>query len=74
MCRNTRIQVSDFSKSKLTADVVFKSEAAIRQTIGDQQRAGKLQIGSTDESGDSFVLARVTASATQTEVIGDKNR
>jgi hypothetical protein len=57
-------------------DVVLKSEAAYtgKQT-GDQRSAGKLQISNMDESGDSFVLARVTASsATQTQVIGEKDR
>jgi hypothetical protein len=70
------VQVSSFSKSKLLVDVVLKSEAAYtgKQT-GDQRSAGKLQISNMDESGDSFVLARVTASsATQTQVIGEKDR
>jgi hypothetical protein len=42
---------------------------------GDQRSAGKLQISNMDESGDSFVLARVTASsATKLELLEKKNR
>ena len=68
-------QVSSFSKKANGSQMSsYSSEAAYtgKQT-GDQRSAGKLQISNMDESGDSFVLARVTASsATQLRVIGEK--